>query len=126
MASIKALLVWVRTATLQTSLAENLPARWETWVQSLGGEDPLEEGMATHSSILAGESPMGRGAWWATYSRWNHKELDTTERNHKELDTTERLSTAQPFFRSSVLYREAGQDFVLCSLQSPVWKNLGL
>ena len=57
MASIKALLVWVRTATLQTSLAENPPARWETWVQSLGGEDPLEEGMATHSSILAGESP---------------------------------------------------------------------
>ena len=116
MASIKALLVWVRTATLQTSLAENPPARWETWVQSLGGEDPLEEGMATHSSILAGESPMGRGAWWATYSPWNQKQLDTTER----------LSTAQPFFRCSVLYREAGQDFVLCSLQSPVWKNLGL
>ena len=34
----------------------------ETQVQSLGQEDPLEEGMATHSSIL----PMDRGAWWAT------------------------------------------------------------
>ena len=32
---------------------KNLPAVWETWVQFLGGEDPLEEGMATHSSILA-------------------------------------------------------------------------
>ena len=32
---------------------KNLPAMWETWVQFLGGEDPLEEGMATHSSILA-------------------------------------------------------------------------
>ena len=32
---------------------KNLPAMWETWVQSLGWEDPLEEGMATHSSILA-------------------------------------------------------------------------
>jgi len=32
---------------------KNLPAVWETWVQSLGREDPLEEGMATHSSILA-------------------------------------------------------------------------
>ena len=32
----------------------------ETWVQSLGGEDPLEEGMATHSSILAWENPIGR------------------------------------------------------------------
>ena len=32
---------------------KNLPAMWETWVQSLGWEDPLEEGMATHFSILA-------------------------------------------------------------------------
>ena len=38
----------------------------ETWVQSLGGEDPLEEGMATHSSVLAWRIPMDRGAWWAT------------------------------------------------------------
>ena len=36
-----------------------------TWVQSLGWEDPLEEGMATHSSILVWEIPMDRGAWWA-------------------------------------------------------------
>ena len=39
---------------------------WETWVRSLGWEDPLEEGMAIHSSILAGRLPMDRGAWWAT------------------------------------------------------------
>ena len=32
---------------------KNLPAMQEMWVQSLGGEDPLQEGMATHSSILA-------------------------------------------------------------------------
>ena len=37
----------------------------ETWVQSLGQEDPLEEEMATHSSILAWEIPWTRGAWWA-------------------------------------------------------------
>ena len=36
---------------------KNLPAVWETWVPSLGREDPLEEGMATHSSVLAGEFP---------------------------------------------------------------------
>ena len=35
------------------SAAKNPPATQETWVRSLGGEDPLEEGMATHSSILA-------------------------------------------------------------------------
>ena len=38
----------------------------ETWVQSLGWEDSLEEGMATHTSILAWKIPMGRVAWWAT------------------------------------------------------------
>ena len=38
----------------------------ETWVRSLGQEDPLEEGMATHSSILAWRIPMDRGAWRAT------------------------------------------------------------
>ena len=34
-------------------MVKNPPAMWETWVQSLGWEDPLEEDMATHSSILA-------------------------------------------------------------------------
>ena len=34
-------------------------------IQSLDWEDPLEEEMATHSSILAWENPMDRGAWWA-------------------------------------------------------------
>ena len=43
-----------------------LPAVWETWLQSLGGEDPLEKGMAMHSSILGLENPMDRRAWWAT------------------------------------------------------------
>ena len=47
-------------------LVKNPPVMWETWVQSLGWEDPLEEGMATHSSILAWRIPMNRGAWWAT------------------------------------------------------------
>ena len=44
-------------------MVKNLPARQETQVQSLGQEDPLEKGMATHSSIL--EKPTDRGAWWA-------------------------------------------------------------
>ena len=42
---------------------KNPPAIRETWVQSLGWEDLLEEGMATHSSILAWRVPMERGAW---------------------------------------------------------------
>ena len=43
-------------------MVKNLPGMWKIWVQSLGPEDPLEEGMATHSSILAWENPMDRGA----------------------------------------------------------------
>ena len=39
------------------SVVKNLPAVQETWVQSLGWEDPLEEGMATHSSTLAWKIP---------------------------------------------------------------------
>ena len=44
-------------AFLVAQLVKNVPAMWENWVQSLGGEDPLEEGMATHSSILAWRIP---------------------------------------------------------------------
>ena len=40
-------------ASLAAQLVKNLPAMWETWVQSLGWEDPLEKGKSTHSSILA-------------------------------------------------------------------------
>ena len=44
---------------------KNLPAMWETQVQSLGWEDPLEKEMATHSSILGLENLMDSRAWWA-------------------------------------------------------------
>ena len=46
-------------ASLVTRLVKNLPARWETWVRSLGWEDLLEEGVATHSSVLAWRSLVG-------------------------------------------------------------------
>ena len=51
-------------ASLVSQTVKNLPAVRETWVRSVGLEDPLEEGMATHSSILAWRIPMDRGAWW--------------------------------------------------------------
>ena len=50
-------------ASLVAQMVKNLPAVWETWVRSLGSVDPLEEGIATHSSILAWRIPMDRGAW---------------------------------------------------------------
>ena len=47
---------------------KSLPAVQETWVQSLGWEDPLEKGIATHSSILW-RMPVDRGDWWVTLHR---------------------------------------------------------
>ena len=51
-------------ASLLLQSVKNLPAMQEIWIRSLGWEDPLEEGMATHSSILVWRIPMDRGAWW--------------------------------------------------------------
>ena len=61
-------------AALVTQLVKNPPAMWETWIRSLGWEDPLEKGKATHSIILAWRIP------WTIYSSWGCKESDTTER----------------------------------------------
>ena len=49
-----------------TQMVKNPPAMQKTWILSLGWEDSLEEGMATHPSILAWRIPMDRGAWQAT------------------------------------------------------------
>ena len=46
-----------RGSSLVTQMVKNLPAMQENWAQSLGQEDPLEKGMATHSSILAWRIP---------------------------------------------------------------------
>ena len=67
-------------ASLVAQIVKNPPAVWETWVRSLGGEDPLEEGMATHSSIVAWRIP------------WTEEPGG--------LDTTERVSTAQSILLS--------------------------
>ena len=56
---------------------KNLPAMQEAWVQSLGWEDPLEEEMATHCSILAWRYPMEEEP--GGLQSWGHKESDTTE-----------------------------------------------
>ena len=56
---------------------KKLLAMRETWVRSLGWEDPLEEGMGTHSSILAWRTPLDREAWQATVH--GVAESDTTE-----------------------------------------------
>ena len=55
-------------ASLIAQMVNNLPAVQETWVQSLGQEDPLEKEMATHSSILPWRIP-----WTVSYSSWGRR-----------------------------------------------------
>ena len=66
-------------ASLVAQMVKNLPAMWETWVQSLGWEEALEKGMATHSSILAWRIP------WI-------EEVGGQQSMRSQRDTTERLS----------------------------------
>ena len=93
---LRPLLKWNSRASLVAQMIKNPPAMEETWVRSLGWENTLEEGMATHTSILAWRISMDRGAWQRT-----------------ESDMTERLSTAKQniqkkqilFFSFSALIR---------------------
>ena len=69
-------------SSLVAQTVKNLPVMQKTWVRSLGWEDPLEEGIATHSSILAWIIPMDTGTWGGA-----------VHGGHKESDMTEQLST---------------------------------
>ena len=62
---------------LVAQTVKRLSTRWETWVQSLGREDPLEKEMAIHSSTIAWKIPWTEEP--GGYSPWGRKELDTTE-----------------------------------------------
>ena len=73
-------------AFLVAQMVKNPPAMQETWVQYLGWEDPLEEGMTTHSSILAWSIPWTKEPG-RLHSPWSCKESNMTER----------LNTAQQF-----------------------------
>ena len=61
-----AIFIISKRASLLAQKVKNPPTMQEIWVRSLGWENTLEEGMATHSSILAWRSSMDRGVWQAT------------------------------------------------------------
>ena len=70
--------VCISGASLMAQIVKKLPANAETWVQSLGWEDPLKKEMANHSVFLPGKSLGQRSL--VGYSPWGCKEWDTTER----------------------------------------------
>ena len=82
-----------------SSVGEQPACHVETWVRSLGWENPLEKGKATHSSILA---------WRILYSPWGHKESDTTERLSKKKDTNELIYKVETDSHRKGYEREKG------------------
>ena len=74
-------LLWTLWASLVPRMVKNLLAMRETWVQSLGQEDPLEKGMATHSSIFAWRIPWTKkpGRLWSMRSQWVGHNLATKQ-----------------------------------------------
>ena len=76
------------SVSLVAQLVKNLPAMWETWVRSLGWEDPLEKGRATPCNILAWRTPwtvqsMGVAKSWTQLSDFHFHFSGTEERLHK-------------------------------------------
>ena len=71
--------LWYSWASLMAQMVKNLPVTRETWVQSLGWEDSLEESMATHCRNSCLKNPHGQRSLEG-YSPWGHKESDTAER----------------------------------------------
>ena len=71
--------IWLRVS-LVAQMVENLPAVQETWVPSLGWEDPLMKEENAYSSVLAWKIPWTEEpGWWVDYSPWSCKESDKTE-----------------------------------------------
>ena len=80
-------------------MVKNFPTVQETWIRSLGWEDPLEKGMATHSSSLTWSIPWAEEP--GSLSPWGHKELDTTER--LTLSKGDRLRVGLPLKKGASL-----------------------
>ena len=108
---------------LVAQTVKNLPTMWEIWVQSLGWEDPLEEGMATHSSILAWRIPMDRGAWQATVHRIAEQECPVLSLYHRMLQYFHLISSCKQTSATTIwmrLWKIFQLDVLLFSLFEPV------
>ena len=86
-------------------MVKNLPAMQETWVQSLDWEFPLDEGMVTHSSLLAWRIPMDRGAWWAGHD-WVTRHINIMKYTFILLTSPRRFLTlwVSPWFPWAIVW----------------------
>ena len=83
----------------------------ETWVRSLGWEDPLEEGIVTHSSIPAWRIPLSEAP--GSYSPWGGKELDTTKHSIAHSSTLDLKEKVFILALSPLRFPSAPQEWIL-------------
>ena len=107
-----------------TQKVKNSPAMWETWVRSLGWEDPLEKEMATHSSILAWRIPWTEEPGWATVHgiaksqtrlsdfifSFHFHALEKEMATHSSIPAWRFLGTGEPGGLPSVVSYRVGHD----------------
>ena len=103
------------------------PVMWETWLQSLSWEDSLEEGMATHSNILAWRISMDKGVWMG-YSPWGCKESDMTERlsMHPRLYHIHLIWSSVHLYDLSWRHHQSGTQIQKTVYCNTVWNKLNV
>ena len=118
---------YMHTSSLVAQLVKNPPAMRETWVQSLGWEDPLEEGMATHPSILARRIPKDRGAWRAavhgvtkSQTRLSGQAQQIANTLHCTADTNTRLQSSYTPIKNSKKNCYIKQDWPILSFPTNI------
>ena len=107
---------WIDWASLMAQTIKNLPVMRETWVQSVGWEDPLEEGMANHSSILAWRMHGKRSL--AGYGPWGRRFGHDWVTKHNTLDELHECHSVTPLQWNGRLHHTQGECLSHCLLSS--------
>ena len=108
-------------ASLVAQMVKNSPAMQKAWVWSLGWEDLLEEGMATHSSILAWRNPMGRGAWRATVHGITKSRMWLSTAQHSHLSSQWAVSNYVTCFQEALLKETSLFIYLFLPLLTLCW-----
>ena len=115
--------VFYAMLSLVAQTVKNPSAMRETWVQSLGWEDTLEQGMATHSSILAWRIPMDRGAWRATIFAGSQRIEHRTEKQSTRLNRLIRNSPPKTHYSKTFQCFRLNKYKSLKLLQPQIYKH---
>ena len=109
-------------ASVAAQTVKNLPAMQETSIWSMGQEDPLEEALATHSSILAWIIPVDRGAWRATIHRVANSQTRLSDQHFRPSNIGDNKWSSSSASHAHFRQMESRQQW-LCFSQSVFWTS---